>query len=316
LTCCLVVASLSAMMKNLCIFLLVLVHADDDVDENGWKKTTNEKGERVQQMQVQAPTLTEQDQKDIRMPEAYRCDACMAITFHLKAKLDKHKTPLKSWDVVDLIEKTCVKDEFAGYGVKMHNGENALSGPGIIRDDSLSPGGASIQMGGETWQLRLASECKEMIFDVVGEEEMYGMYQNKGMDFQASVCKAADMCNAEGLQASKKDKKAKAKADKKKKDEKDDEKSTRREAKKAEKAERKAARKEERKAERKSGKDRKLNKSGMSFKQYQDALQARELLDDEGRQAFYGAKTELEWDTLIMKISNKINEENLKKNDL
>merc|ERR1711988_1544907 len=89
-------------------------------------------------------------------------------------------------------------------------GENALSGPGIERDESLQPGGASIQMGGESWSRRLASEGKEIVYDLVGEDEVFEMY--KGKDFGKKLCKASGHCSGKAPEAKKKEKK---KADKK-----------------------------------------------------------------------------------------------------
>merc|ERR1712100_430907 len=91
-------------------------------------------------------------------------------------------------------------------------GENALSGPGIERDESLQPGGASIQMGGESWSRRLASECKEIVYDLVGEDEVYEMY--KGKDFGKKLCKASGHCTDKAPEAKKKAKKKEAKAPK------------------------------------------------------------------------------------------------------
>merc|ERR1719456_250393 len=167
---------------------------DDEADSNGWKKTVNEKGQRVQQMQVMAPALSEQDQKDVRLPEQYRCDACMAVSFQIAQKFAKSsKKTMKSWDVMEVLDDTCKEAAFPGYGVKLVDGENALSGPGIERDESLQPGGASIQMGGESWSRRLASECKEIVYDLVGEDEVFEMY--KGKDFGKKLCKAAGYCS-------------------------------------------------------------------------------------------------------------------------
>merc|ERR1719359_307013 len=109
----------------------VLAQDDGEPDEHGWKSTTNEQGQRVQQMQVMAPSLTEQDQKDARLPEQYRCDACMAVAHHLQQRLKKHKVTLQEWEYIDVFEGTCKEGEFPGYGVKLIDGVNALSGPGI-----------------------------------------------------------------------------------------------------------------------------------------------------------------------------------------
>merc|ERR1719326_2868535 len=189
---------------------------DDEADSHGWKKTTNEKGQRVQQLQVMAPSLSEQDQKDARLPEQYRCDACMAVSFQIANKFAKsNKKNMKSWDVMEVIDNTCKEDAFPGYGVKLVDGENALSGPGIERDESLQPGGASIQMGGESWSRRLASECKEIVYDLVGEDEVFEMY--KGKDFGKKLCKASGHCTDKASASKKKEKKEdkKPKADNK-----------------------------------------------------------------------------------------------------
>merc|ERR1712078_656991 len=118
---------------------------------------------------------------------------------------------MKSWDVMEVLDDTCKEAAFPGYGVKLVDGENALSGPGIERDESLQPGGASIQMGGESWSRRLASECKEIVYDLVGEDEVYEMY--KGKDFGKKLCKASGHCT-DKASASKKKKKKEDKAPK------------------------------------------------------------------------------------------------------
>merc|ERR1711869_113341 len=125
------------------------------------------------------------------------------------------KKNMKSWDVMEIIDDTCKEAAFPGYGVKLIDGENALSGPGIERDESLQPGGASIQMGGESWSRRLASECKEIVYDLVGEDEVYEMY--KGKDFGKKLCKESGHCTGKAPEAKKEKKKEdkKPKADKK-----------------------------------------------------------------------------------------------------
>merc|ERR1711881_671045 len=127
------------------------------------------------------------------------------------------KKNMKSWDVMEVLDDTCKEDAFPGYGVKLVDGENALSGPGIERDESLQPGGASIQMGEESWSRRLASECKEIVYDLVGEDEVYEMY--KGKDFGKKLCKTAGYCSDQASE-SKKEKKPKEKKETEKKAEK------------------------------------------------------------------------------------------------
>merc|ERR1719191_1369769 len=201
-------------LRLLAITVVLAQDDDDEADSNGWKKTTNEKGQRVQQLQVMAPALSEQDQKDARLPEQYRCDACMAVSYTLSTRFAKKaKKNMKSWDVMEIIDDTCKEAAFPGYGVKLIDGENALSGPGIERDESLQPGGASIQMGGESWSRRLASECKEIVYDLVGEDEVYEMY--KGKDFGKNLCKASGHCTDKAPEAKKNEKKAEKKEAKK-----------------------------------------------------------------------------------------------------
>merc|ERR1712224_1179013 len=116
-------------------------------------------------------------------------------------------------DVMEVLDDTCKEAAFPGYGVKLIDGENALSGPGIERDESLQPGGASIQMGGESWSRRLASECKEIVYDLVGEDEVFEMY--KGKDFGKKLCKTAGYCSDKASEGKKKEKKEKKKEEKK-----------------------------------------------------------------------------------------------------
>merc|ERR1719217_1145426 len=205
-------------MKWLRLLAISAVLAQDDEGEDiggGWKKTVNDQGQRVQQMQVMAPALSEQDQKDARLPEQYRCDACQAVSHQISQRFNKKaKKTMKSWDVMEILDETCKEAAFPGYGVKLIDGENALSGPGIERDESLQPGGASIQMGGESWSRRLASECKEIVYDIIGEDEVFAMY--KGKDFGKKLCKEAGYCSDKASEgAKKKEKKEKKEAKKK-----------------------------------------------------------------------------------------------------
>merc|ERR1712139_291840 len=72
----------------------------------------------------------------------------------------------------ELFEDTC-NGAFEGYGVKLINGKNALSGPGLKQPDSPAPGGAFIQMGGKGWTNRLSEMCRTIVYDKVGEDELY-----------------------------------------------------------------------------------------------------------------------------------------------
>merc|ERR1711937_728368 len=66
--------------------------------------------------------------------------------------------------------------------------------------------------GGESWPRRLASECREIVYDLVGEDEVFEMY--KGKDFGKSLCKASGHCSGKAPEAKKKtEKKAKKEVD-------------------------------------------------------------------------------------------------------
>merc|ERR1711939_894421 len=259
---------------------------DDDEGEDiggGWKKTVNDQGQRVQQMQVMAPALSEQDQKDARLPEQYRCDACMAVSHQISQKFAKNtKKKMKSWDVMEVLDDTCKEAAFPGYGVKLVDGENALSGPGIERDESLQPGGASIQMGGESWSRRLASECKEIVYDLVGEDEVYEMYKRK--DFGKKLCKASGHCTD------------KASASKKKKKKEEDKKP---------KADKKPDQKTDKKVEKKEAKAPKADpkKDPITFDEYVKKLSSRGLA---GSDVFTNKRTQKAWDVELIKLSGKL----------
>jgi len=321
--------------------LVAAAFADDETDSAGWKSTTNEQGQRVQQMQVMAPSLTEQDQKDTRLPEQYRCDACMAVAFHLNNRMKRQKVTLASWEYIDLFEATCKEGEFPGYGVKLVDGENALSGPGIQRDESLQPGGASIQMGGDTWGRRLASECTEIVFDIVGEDEVYKL--RKAGDFGAALCGKAGYCDNTGIEKAKQGRKAaKAAAEKEKKkkeDEKekkkaekqakidageeDEEEEERREAREAKKRKEKAAKEKKEKEEKKKKEEaekRKLAaaeaaKTGgkLTWAQYVEGLIERGAVKDD---FLFKSRTAKEWDLELLKATNKITSEAVAKSEL
>merc|ERR1712139_498848 len=69
-------------------------------------------------------------------------------------------------------------------------------------------------MGGESWSRRLASECKEIVYDLVGEDEVFEMY--KGKDFGKTLCKASGHCSGKAPGAKKKEKKKEDKKSEKK----------------------------------------------------------------------------------------------------
>jgi len=165
-----------------CHRAIVLGAAQSD-DKGGWNEKVNDEGKVVQEMKIEAPSMTEEDQYGYNMPDRYRCDSCKAVVFHLSADLQK-KHPksrrMKQWEYTELFDQTCTHTTFEGYGIKLINGENALSGPGLKQDDTLAPGMGAIQMGGETWGKRLAEICRKIIYEYVGEEELYDKYREAG----------------------------------------------------------------------------------------------------------------------------------------
>jgi len=144
----------------------------------GWKEKTNDEGKKVQELKIEAPSFTEEDQYGYVMPDRYRCNACKAVMFHLDANL-RNKQPLsrrlKEWEYTDILDDTC-RGSFEGYGVRLINGENTLSGPGLKQDDQLAPGSGAIQMGGESWGKRIGEICRKIVFENIGEDEIYDRF--------------------------------------------------------------------------------------------------------------------------------------------
>jgi len=126
--------------------------------------------------------MTEEDQYGYTMPDRYRCDACKATVFHLGSELKKKQPKsrrLKSWEYTDVFEETC-KNGFQGYGIKLIDGENALSGPGLPKNqESMAAGSGAIMMSSDNWNKRLGEVCRKLVFEKIGEEEIYEMLYNK-----------------------------------------------------------------------------------------------------------------------------------------
>lgn len=141
----------------------------------GWEQKQNEDGKMVQQLKIEAPAMTEEDQYGYVMPDRYRCDSCKAVMFHLDADLRKKQPKsrrLQEWEYTDIFDATC-SGAFGGYGIKLIDGENALSGPGLPQDTKLAPGSGAIQMSSETWTKRLGELCREIVYEKLGEEDVY-----------------------------------------------------------------------------------------------------------------------------------------------
>jgi len=139
-----------------------------------WESRVNENGQNVQSLKIQAPTMTEEDQYGYTMPQQYGCDSCKAVVYHLGEALTRKELKsrrLTEWEIQELFDETC-KTGFKGYGISHVNGESVLSGPALKREN-LEPGMGAIQMGGETWEKRLGEICRKLVYDKIGEEELY-----------------------------------------------------------------------------------------------------------------------------------------------
>jgi len=132
--------------------------------------------------------MTEEDQYGYNMPDQYRCDSCKVVVHHLSEALKRQQPKnrrLKEWEYQELFEETC-KSGLSGYGIALVDGQNMLSGPSIKRDN-LKPGMGAIQMGGETWEKRLGEECRKLVSEKIGEEELYEHFRSQG-ELSADLC--------------------------------------------------------------------------------------------------------------------------------
>lgn len=265
-------------------------------------------------MKIEAPVMTEEDQYGYNMPDLYKCDSCKAVMFHLEEGL-RRKQPksrrLKQWEYTDLLEDLC-KNSFEGYGIKLINGQNTLSGPGLKDPEQLSPGMGAIQMGGESWTKRLAEECRKIVFEKVGEDEMYdkfyASYKNEAESAEAVDFGSAfkDVCDGElrfckaGPDAPK---------SKKKKEDKKAEKKAKEAEKKAKEAEKKA-KKEAAEKQSKKNEKAKAPKKEASAKANEMDLQTfmRQLAVKHGltSEEYVAARSEKDWEKLMISMASRI----------
>lgn len=171
------------LIAGLCLAEAKKSKAKQEKDAGGWSQKTNEQGKVVQELKIEAPSMTEEDQYGHKMPDRYKCDSCRAVMFHLDAGLKKvhpKSRRMKQWEYTDAFDEAC-RGSFEGYGIKLLNGENTLSGPGLTHTETaLNPGSGAIQMGGETWSKRLSEACRSIIYERVGEDELYDKYREDG----------------------------------------------------------------------------------------------------------------------------------------
>jgi len=171
--------------SSLLVLAAVLLVGTATAADN-WETKVNEEGKNVQSLQIQAPSMSEEDQYGYTMPDQYRCDSCKVVVHHVTEAL-KLKQPkrLKEWEYHELFDETC-KTGFTGYGISLVNGQNVLSGPALKRDN-LEPGMGAIQMGGETWEKRLGEQCRKFVYEKIGEDELYDHFREHG-EVSEEIC--------------------------------------------------------------------------------------------------------------------------------
>jgi len=187
-------------------------------DENGWQKEVDPKtGQTMTKMSMAAPIINEDDQHATNTPIQYRCDACKGVVFGLNSKLaQEHASKnrrLKEFEYTEAFDHACAKN-MDGYGLTNINGKNALSGPGIKKDEHIPSGGGQIMMGGGMWETRMQAICKSLVYDHVGEEEIYNIArQSSDKKIPEDVCRKphSPFCNDE-VKISKADRRAAKKA--------------------------------------------------------------------------------------------------------
>eukprot|EP00418_Pyrodinium_bahamense_P057206 CAMPEP_0179175416 /NCGR_PEP_ID=MMETSP0796-20121207/86632_1 /TAXON_ID=73915 /ORGANISM="Pyrodinium bahamense, Strain pbaha01" /LENGTH=360 /DNA_ID=CAMNT_0020878753 /DNA_START=94 /DNA_END=1173 /DNA_ORIENTATION=- len=192
--------SLSAACVLVLAMLLSRTSAGKDLG-GGWEEKKDSDGRVVQQLKIEAPSFTEEDQYGYVMPDRYRCDSCRAVMFHLEQELRK-KHPksrrMKQWEFTDVFDDTC-RGSFEGYGIRLINGENALSGPGLRQESELTPGSGAIQMGGESWSKRLGEICRRIVYEELGEDEAYERFYRRFRAEADAAGGAADEASEPGL---------------------------------------------------------------------------------------------------------------------
>jgi len=158
-----------------------------------------DEGRVAQQMKVEAPILTEEDQHREVMPYQYRCDSCKAVVFHLNQALKKRKIKsrrMHEWEYNELFEETC-DGAFEGYGIKLINGKNTLSGPGLKHQDNIPAGGAFIQMSSKGWSNRLSAICRSTVYEKIGEDDLYEKFYTNGKIPESMCYDELAQCDAD-----------------------------------------------------------------------------------------------------------------------
>jgi len=300
----------SRVLKSAVVASAALRAACTEIQPTPTKKEDG-RGSVVQEMKIEAPVYTEEDQYGYNMPDLYKCDSCKAVMYHLDQGLRKKQPKsrrLKQWEYTDAFEDLC-KTSFEGYGIKVVNGQNALSGPGI-KHEELTPGMGAIQMGGDSWTKRMSEECKKIVFEKVGEEEMYDKFYagfkkeeesssaempDFGAVFRDSCFGELRYCKkpkegpeAPAKEAGKKDKKAEKKA-----------KDAQKKAKKEADAKKKDAKKADKKAEAKAV----SSGDGVDVQTFLRQLALKHGLSAE---EYVSKRSEKDWEKLMISMASKI----------
>jgi len=170
------------------IFIVAYLLVDHAMAKDQWEQKVDDEGRNVQSLQIQAPSMTEEDQYGYTMPDQYRCDACKVVAHHLSEALKRRQPKnrrLKEWEYQETYDETC-QTGLSGYGVALVDGQNVLSGPALKRED-VSPGMGAIQFGGETWEKRLGEICRKFVYEKIGEDELYDHFRTRG-EVSSDLC--------------------------------------------------------------------------------------------------------------------------------
>jgi len=187
---------------------------DAEHDDEELEKKNETKGRPVEEIKLEAPNLTEEDNHGPRLPKQYECDACHAIVHQISAALTKatenagKNKKLKEWEYSTVFDDTC-SNGMGEYGVSQIDGKTVLQGPGIPDKPKSAAGSGSIKMGGGKWPNRMKEMCIEMIAEI-GEEEIYNLFNEDKFN-------SKDFCKNDDLKYCKKQKKKEKKENKEKK---------------------------------------------------------------------------------------------------
>ncbi|GFU26981.1 marginal zone B- and B1-cell-specific protein [Nephila pilipes] len=140
------------------------------------------------------PQLSDEETESNHMPHHLKCDACLAVAYQIEkafSKEKKKKTTLKEYDVLEIVENICTKG-FENYGLKLVEGVNRLSGPGLETERVMG----MTQMGGR-WPTRLQEMCHYYMGEA-GELEMYNAFLEGQNQLTNFLCYGTDIyshCN-------------------------------------------------------------------------------------------------------------------------